>query len=130
MLKGSCLCGAVTYEVAGSALSLGHCHCHMCQKFHGAPFGSYVRVTASELRILTGAERVVEYRSSPQVTRSFCGRCGSPLLFQVDGRSSVGVAAGSLDGDPGVRPSYQIWTASKAPWWELDPGVPAFAADR
>lgn len=130
MLKGSCLCGAVKYEVAGSALSLGHCHCHMCQKFHGAPFGSYVRVTASEFRFVSGRDEVVEYRSSPQVTRSFCGRCGAPLLFQVDGRSSVGVAAGSLDSDPGVRPSYQIWTESRAPWWELDPDVPAFETDR
>lgn len=40
-LEGSCLCGAVRYQVDGPPKRVAHCHCTLCQKHHGAAFGSY-----------------------------------------------------------------------------------------
>ncbi len=37
------------------------------------------------------------------------------------------IRAGSLDGDPGVRPVAHIWTSLKAPWYEIDDDLPRFA---
>ena len=34
-IKGGCLCGAVTYEVAGDPIFVGHCACANCQKATG-----------------------------------------------------------------------------------------------
>jgi hypothetical protein len=34
-IRGSCLCGAVSYEITGSLGRTGHCHCSMCRKSHG-----------------------------------------------------------------------------------------------
>jgi hypothetical protein len=31
---------------------------------------------------------------------------------------------GTLDEDPGVRPSLHIWVGSKAPWFEITDDVP------
>ena len=44
MLHGSCLCGAIRYEIDGPLGAAGHCHCTMCRKAHGAAFGTYSRV--------------------------------------------------------------------------------------
>ena len=40
-VKGSCLCGAVTYEVAGPFEFVGNCHCSICRKSHGAAFATW-----------------------------------------------------------------------------------------
>lgn len=45
MNKGSCLCGAVTFSVNKFKPLTGHCHCSMCQKFHGAAYSLAKRVT-------------------------------------------------------------------------------------
>ncbi|HKI75058.1 MAG TPA: GFA family protein [Pseudomonadales bacterium] len=119
MIRGSCLCGAVTYEIDGDSGAMGHCHCHMCQKGHGAAFATYVNVRWDQFRLLSGAEDITRYASSEGTTRTFCRVCGSNLQFIRDNKPGFGIAAGSLDSDPQVRPTYQIWTSSKVPWWEL-----------
>lgn len=123
MLSGSCLCRGVRYEIDGPLLEMGHCHCSMCRKASGAAFGTYARVSWKSFRFVSGEDRVQSYASSPGVTRTFCDRCGSTLQWIREGRDNFGLAAGTLDADPGVKPSYQIWTGSKVPWWELDPDL-------
>ena len=39
---------------------------------------------------------------------------------------SFGLAVGTLDCDPGIMPSYEIWTDSKASWCELGEGVQSY----
>lgn len=119
-IRGSCLCGDVRYEIDGEIERIGHCHCSMCRKAHGAAFGTYGRVDKRVFRFVSGEDRVRSYRSSPEVTRTFCDRCGATLQFVHDRSSHLGVAVGTLDDDPGVRPSYHIWTSAKAPWHEIE----------
>jgi hypothetical protein len=40
-MRGSCLCGAVHYEFSGSLNFMGHRHCSMCRKSHGAAFATW-----------------------------------------------------------------------------------------
>jgi hypothetical protein len=125
MIHGSCLCGGVRYEVRGPLGRMSHCHCSMCRKAHGAAFGTYARVMRSDFAWLAGEARIVSYRSSPDVTRTFCGACGSRLQFITDRRpESFALAIGTLDADPGIRPSLHIFAASKAPWYEITDGLP------
>jgi hypothetical protein len=44
MLRGSCLCGGVRYEISGALSKALNCHCSMCRKAHGAAFRSRARV--------------------------------------------------------------------------------------
>ena len=81
MIRGGCLCGDVRFEITGKLTGASHCHCSMCRKAHGAAFGTYGLVKASEFRIASGADRITRYRSSPDVERTFCGRCGSTLQW-------------------------------------------------
>jgi len=125
MLKGSCLCGAIRYEIDGRPGPAGHCHCTMCQKAHGAAFGTYSRVKRSEFRVVNGAEHIRAYESSRGVTRTFCDTCGSTLQYITAAKpSSFALALGTLDDDPGVRPTDHIFVRSKAPWFEITDDLP------
>jgi hypothetical protein len=58
--KGSCLCGAVAFEVDSFLESAAHCHCSMCRKFHGAEYATYVSVSRESFRLLRGEDSVLE----------------------------------------------------------------------
>jgi hypothetical protein len=36
----------------------------------------------------------------------------------------VCIPAGSINGDPGIRPSIHIFVGSKAPWYEIADALP------
>ena len=40
--SGSCLCGAITYEVYGQVLNMWNCHCIHCRKITGAAFATNI----------------------------------------------------------------------------------------
>jgi hypothetical protein len=117
-LRGACLCGAVRYEVDGDALYTSHCHCTMCQKAHGAAFASYATVRASQHRLTSGAELIRRYASSPTVVRSFCGQCGSPLLWVDRERfpDDVSFPLGSLDTPIAIEQHRHIYLDTRASW--------------
>ncbi|ABC31038.1 uncharacterized conserved protein [Hahella chejuensis KCTC 2396] len=127
VVKGSCLCGAVKFQIEGEIKALTYCHCRMCQKAHGFAFGAYLVTGKDSFVMLGGVENVRIHRSSSNVSRTFCADCGSNLQFIRDGRDDIGVAAGVLDDDPGLQASKQIYCDSKAAWHPLQEDVPHFA---
>ncbi len=52
MIKGSCLCGKVTFEISGEPSSLSYCHCSRCRKAAGV-FSAVVIGKADDLHIVT-----------------------------------------------------------------------------
>jgi hypothetical protein len=125
MIRGTCLCRDVRFEITGKLSRASHCHCSMCRKQHGAAFGTYAAVNAADFRIVSGENRIARYRSSPGVTRTFCTRCGSTLQWLRETTPEiVDVALGVLDDDPGVRPSHHLFVGSKAPWHEITDHLP------
>ena len=129
VLHGSCLCAGVCYEITGGVEGISHCHCSMCRKAHGAAFGTYATVRWAAFAWTSGEELVARYRSSESITRSFCKRCGANLQFIPDDRPGFGLAIGTLDDDPVQKPIEQIWTADKAPWWDLQDEPPCYDFD-
>ena len=125
MIRGSCLCGSIRYEVRGPLGPASHCHCSMCRKAHGAAFGTYSRVQRSDFVLVSGSEDIASYQSSSEVTRTFCRRCGSTLQFiRATRPNTFSLALGTLDDDPGVRPSMHIYVESKVPWLDINDGLP------
>jgi len=125
MIRASCLCGDVRFEIGGSVSGVSHCHCSMCRKVHGAAFGTYAAVQAADFRVVAGADQIARYRSSDGVVRTFCARCGSTLQWLREAKPEiVDVALGILDDDPPVRPSRHIFVGSKAPWHEITDPLP------
>jgi hypothetical protein len=128
MITGSCLCGAIRFEIDAPITAISHCHCGMCRKMHGAAFATFGSVEREHLHWLSGTEHRQTYGSSARLEREFCSRCGSSLLCRSDDEPGVDyIALGTLDGDPGVRPEYHIWVDSKAPWYEITDELPRYA---
>jgi hypothetical protein len=127
MIRGSCLCGSVRFRVDGPVAALQSCHCSQCRKAYGSAFGTIAIVEARHFAYEQGASGIASYEQSERVTRTFCSRCGSRLPIAEPWDPLVGIPAGLLDDDPGVRPSAHIFVGSKAPWWEITDGAPQHA---
>src|SRR5437016_3555924 len=57
-VTGSCLCGAVRYEVDSPATQVDNCHCPMCRKQHGAAFATYAGYPKGHVRVVAGEDQV------------------------------------------------------------------------
>lgn len=123
MTTGRCLCATVSWRIEPPYVGMTHCHCSMCRKAHGAPFATYITVDAENFALLSGAEVVADYESSPGFHRAFCSRCGSVVPTTTNGQR-VFVPAGPLDDDPDIRPTAHIFAASKAPWYTIADDLP------
>lgn len=117
--QGSCLCGAVTYQVCGPLKAVTHCHCSKCRKSHGAAFATYASVPRSTLGISDPQALLKGYESSPGVLRQFCSSCGSSLFWwdaQGEFRDWISIAIASLD-TPFCPPKQKhLCVAMKADW--------------
>lgn len=126
MLRGSCACGQVSYEIEGELHGpVGHCHCWRCRKHSGASFGTTAAVKSEELHFKSGEALLRSWESSPGIHRFFAGCCGSPLYKRHDALPQLlGFRLGTLDSDPGRRVEVHIMVSGKAPWVELDDRLP------
>ena len=125
MLEGQCLCGGVRYQITGQLGPIIHCHCSQCRKASGASFTTNAGVAAHDFRFMTGKELIGEFESSPGQFRCFCTRCGSPLIKRnIAKPEEVRLRLGTLDSDPGAKPTAHIFVSSKAAWVDLADGLP------
>jgi hypothetical protein len=51
--------------------------------------------------------------------------CGATLATFIGGEE-IGLPLGTLDDDPGVRPTAHVFVDSKAVWFEITDGLPQF----
>jgi hypothetical protein len=124
MNRGSCLCGAVSYEAAGPFDRMAHCHCSMCRKHHGSMFSTYLSAPQEGFRWLTGEDAIVVYPSSDCGHRPFCRHCGSVVPMVMPELGLVFLLAGNLEEDPGIRPEMHIFSASRADWFPITDSLP------
>ena len=131
-MLGSCLCGAVAYEVAQLDLPISHCHCHTCQKAHAAPVVPTAGVLRQHFRWLRGVDQLGSFPSSPGKLRHFCRQCGSHLLAEREGSPYVILRVATLDEAPAQQASQHIWTSHDRPWLQADtaPRWPEWPPDR
>ena len=65
MVRGSCLCGGIAWEVEGPLELMGHCHCSMCRKAHGSAFETGASTSAEKFRWIRGKDLIRLYESQP-----------------------------------------------------------------
>ncbi|WP_339515535.1 GFA family protein [Pseudomonas sp. RL_15y_Pfl2_60] len=119
-MRGSCLCGAIEYQVEQLDMPIGHCHCDTCRKAHSAVFATTAGVLREHFRWLKGQDKLSTYESSPGKLRHFCSVCGSQLIAQRPAQGHVIVRVATLDEDPGSRPAHHIWCSHDKPWLAPD----------
>ena len=126
MIRGSCLCRGVQFEVDGAVIDMTDCHCSMCRKAHGASFVTFVSANPDDFRWVQGEDLITRYHASAELERPFCRTCGSNLPLYYAKMNEMAIPAGSLDDDPGIRLETNIFVGSKAPWIEIDESVQCF----
>jgi len=81
LLKGRCLCGAVSYTSNAPILWSGHCHCDSCRRANSALVVSFFGVPRDSVQ---WKGDLALYRSSEHVQRGFCGICGTQMYYHSD----------------------------------------------
>lgn len=119
MHTGSCLCGAVHYEIRGDIGPGFYCHCARCRKASGSVFASNAVVALDDFVVTAGADALKTFVAETGLHRSFCGNCGSPIISRREGVPQVRVRLGTLDTPLGQGPQAHIYVDSKAGWCEL-----------
>jgi hypothetical protein len=128
MLMGGCSCGAVRYETGAEAFHRTLCHCVDCRRAAGAPAVAWFSVPAGALRWVRGAPAV--HRSSPQVERSFCAACGTPLTYRNDGYAhELDVLTCTLDDPEAASPQDHTFASQRVSWMRTD-DMPAYPRSR
>ncbi|MBI3557951.1 MAG: GFA family protein [Deltaproteobacteria bacterium] len=121
MHKGSCLCGAVHFEVTGALPPPTACHCTQCRK-HSGHFEAGTDVPRSAVTI-RGDEHIAWYRTE-NVRRGFCTTCGSSLFFDADGADWIGIAMGVFDTPTETKIRLHVFVANKGDYYDLTDGLP------
>ena len=120
--SGSCLCGAVRYQVTGPLRPVVYCHCSQCRKTSG----HFVAATAAAKNELVVAPDAALswFASSESASRGFCRRCGSSLFWLPRDRKYVCIMAGSLDDPDGIRAVGHLFVGDKPSYYELHDNLP------
>ena len=124
MHKGSCLCGAVTFEIEGALPAPDACHCRLCRKQSGHYFAS-TDVPRSAVTI-RGEDRLTWYGSSEKARRGFCSTCGSSLFWDPLARDWIGIAMGALDTPSETQLAVHVFTADKGDYYVIADAAPQF----
>jgi len=127
VVRGSCLCGGVRFEVTPPFLRANHCHCSRCRKHSGTAACTQARVRKEQFRLLGGEELIRVYGRGEGAVKAFCSVCGSSLFggSWPDG-PQVSIRMGAFDDDPGIRPQFHSYVDSKAPWDEIADDLPQY----
>ena len=127
-IKGSCLCGSVTFEIKGPPSAFRYCHCSRCRKASGSAHAANLFMPQGQFAWLAGEELVSHYKvpTAKTFAVSFCTRCGSRVPHLIRERSEFLIPAGLLDHDPVARPENFIFWDSGAPWYVEPQAIPRF----
>ncbi|HET9403841.1 MAG TPA: GFA family protein [Burkholderiales bacterium] len=127
-VKGSCLCGSVSFDFKPPFSAFRYCHCSRCRKATGSAHASNVFVAASQFAWSAGETLVNHFKlpGAKTFAVSFCTRCGSRVPHLIAERNEYLVPAGLLDNDPVARPENAIFWGSKAPWHVETQTIPRF----
>jgi hypothetical protein len=100
----------------------------MCRRAQGAGFVTWIGTDGRRFELLGGTDAVSSYRSSPEATRSFCARCGTPLCFESSRwPGELHITLGSVDAVVAARlqPQVHVHWAQHVPWiGSINDGLP------
>ncbi|MCR6673627.1 GFA family protein [Devosia ginsengisoli] len=126
IISGTCLCGAVRYEVPDEFHAAFNCHCSRCRRATGSAFKPMAAIVFEKISLVQGQDDVLIY-GEPQGTHDVhCRHCGSFLYSYIAENGNGHVAMGTMVDAPSIRPQFHMFVGSKAPWFEITDSLPQF----
>lgn len=122
MASGHCLCGSITFEAGGEPQWVAYCHCASCRRHTASPVTCFVNFRLDDVRFVGTP---ATYVSSPGVTRSFCGNCGTPIAYETVRRpGEIDIYVNAFDEPERFRPSGHVFYAEHVDWLDLRDELP------
>ena len=131
-MNGGCFCGSIRYELLSKPEDVYYCHCRDCQILSGSAFHVLGIIKSESIRIISGEPARYAHRtaSGSEMTREFCPECGTPLFLKSTRFSEIKMfTVSSLEEPDSVKPSFEIWSASRASWSKIDGELKSFPHD-
>ena len=120
MKTGSCLCGAVAFEIHGALDDVVACHCSQCRKMTGNYWAS-THCADKDLKF-TKQDGLKWFSSSATSKRGFCKDCGSSLFWKKNGEAVTSICVGSIDGKTGLKLGGHIFTVDAGDYYVIAGG--------
>jgi hypothetical protein len=106
--EARCVCGDVVVEIAVPAQWAWHDHAPASRRAHGAAYATYVGSWKSRFRFVQGEDCLTRYEE-PGAVRSFCARCGTPMLYERKrAPNNVNIPRALFSSGVGREPRYHI----------------------
>ena len=128
VVRGSCLCGVVTFHVTEPFRIAHNCHCSRCRRGRAAAHTTNGFTSIDGITFVSGEEHLKSYKVSDAkfFAQVFCDICGSKLPRLDPSREIAVTPLGSLDDDPGIKPADHIFVDDKANWHDITDDLPQF----
>lgn len=125
MIKGSCCCGAVQFEISDNPSMMGMCHCSRCRKV-GASALAFVR--SDTFKITSGRDNIATFKAAPpyKYNRCFCSRCGTALGEILSGLESFPINANCIDSAIEIENTFHEFVAEKPSWYIIGDNAKQF----
>ncbi len=117
-VPGQCLCGAVRFEMEFPAFWAWHDHSRASRLAHGAVYATYVGTWRKRFRFTAGEEAIARFEDKETgAVRSFCGRCGTPLVYErKPARGMINVPRALFQSRTGRQPIYHVGIEEMQDW--------------
>ena len=122
-MTGHCYCGAVRFEVSGASDWIGHCHCESCRRASGSVMTTFAGFGSAQVEFTGEAPR--RFETADGVSRSFCGRCGSPVAYENAAKpDEIHLQLGLFDDLEPMVPRHHSFIEEKPTWLHADEHLP------
>jgi hypothetical protein len=117
-VAGQCLCGGVRFEIDYPAFWAWHDHGRASRVAHGAAYATYVGTWRKRFRVTAGDKSIARYEDKASGSaRSFCRRCGTPLIYERKrSRSMINIPRALFESRTGRQPLYHIGIDEMQDW--------------
>ena len=115
---GACVCGAVRIEIDVPARWAWHDHSALSRHAQGSAYATYVGSYRSRFRVVQGEAHLTRFEDKlAGTTRSFCARCGTPMLYErARSPTMLNIPRAIFAERTGREPRYHMNLSEAADW--------------
>ena len=128
IVRGSCMCGAVKFNIREPFKLVQNCHCHRCRKARAAAHATNGFTSIDGVEFEQGEDNLAYYKvpDAEYFMQVFCKTCGSKMPRLDPDRGIAVIPFGALDDDPRAKPVRHIYVGDMAEWYEITDDLPVF----
>jgi len=122
MIKGSCCCESVQFELTEEPSMMGTCHCSRCRKV-GASSLAFVK--SEKFKIITGVDKISTF-TPYEYDRCFCSICGISLGEVLSKMDSFPINAHCIYTEFEIENKFHEFVSEKLSWLKIGDNAKQF----